>query len=229
MLIEERNENTRSLSFVSISLAMIENSIPIAQNPGIDWYGGLAAMKEEWLVFHLERAQNSPVFKGIAVGNLSQIIWKRPELSFQRLMGHVIEVTDETGQRHWLNLSSGEPVPEPDIANSEEPIDERLFPEHYPQVHPYFEEVSNFLFQQTGQEASLAIDYLEWKNLILIAWHEKKTSGYIHQLGVFEASGSNVDKFILARDRQGMGRDTFFVANDYLFMVCENTDLRVYK
>lgn len=186
-------------------------------------------MKEEWLVFHLERAQNSPVFKGIAVGNLSQIIWKRPELSFQRLMGHVIEVTDETGQRHWLNLSSGEPVPEPDIANSEEPMDERLFPEHYPQVHPYFEEVSNFLFQQTGQEASLAIDYLEWKNLILIAWYEKKTSGYIHQLGVFEASGSNVDKFILARDRQGMGRDTFFVANDYLFMVCENTDLMVYK
>lgn len=229
MILEIRDEATRSLSFVQLPLLLADNARPIAKNPGIGWYGAIAGIQDQMIVFHLDRAENSPVFKGVAAGNLDQLLWENKENTFQHFIEHGIVVSDVAGNQSVLDIFTGKQIASQNISRVVDEVDNRSFPEHYPEGHPFFEEVGNFINKSVKVSLSHGVDYLEWKELILVAFYEKTNSGFSHHLLVFDQSGSIVDKFILATQRQGIGRDAFFVTNHYLFMVAEQSSFLVYK
>ncbi len=228
--IEYRSSHGRTLLFDCLDISTGEVLFD-GINPDIPWEGGVAAAFSNGLLFHLKKAEGSPVFEGLAYVELPSlsIRWQDDSLFLREIKDQSILV-EKDAEQFELNLHTGERIlASSSVVDQPKLILDCLFPEQYPEGSAYFEEVKESLRSFGIEQPVRMMDYLEKAPYVFIGFYESQDDGLTQRLIVLHVDGSIVDNFTLAQSLKNSGRDTFFILGKYLVLVIEKTDLAVYE
>lgn len=101
-------------------------------------------------------------------------------------------------------------------------------PFHYPETNTYFDTVKQFMLQYTNTEPIQGCEYLEYKNLIFIAYYLREGGALANYLLVVDTEGQLHLQERLDQNLQQIGLGTFFIAKDKLILIKEKNQLVSY-
>ena len=247
LLIEERNEADKEVFFSCID---IESGKSILKNyqPDEKFWTGVEAFEDDKIYFHGFTKPDMPGHRGIIVYDLAadKILWRREDLVFlfiyeSRIYAFVQKF--ESREFYSLDEQTGEIVEKfGEDAEEINKLREKLLDEQY-------EKYKDYLFPGTYVQGKLpgnsehlienlkenevisgSIDYVIYKKLLLLSFHNVNNDGKMNN--AFRIIDIDSRKIIF-EDVLNTGvtsyiPDSFFVKNNFLFLIRNKTELMVF-
>lgn len=194
------------------------------------WWINLCAVSGEIILFTLYTDTHNPDKKAVIACSLrdGEVIWWHNDFSVTSISSEtVVGFSEKFGRRELvLNLSTGKSV-EMEV-DAGEIVDVVIRPQQYAQGHSYFETVKTFFNQKFNLSPTVALEYLEYDSLIFIScyFQENELANYLF---IISADGNLLLKEKLDVHLKGIGLDTFFVLDGYVFFVKNKMELVSYK
>jgi hypothetical protein len=196
------------------------------------WWIGLAAAQGNTLLFQSYVNKGNPDHKNLIACNISDasVRWEVAEFSFYDWDDAVIRgyhtvvdiqpavVDVETGVLTKASWDSQPPRVQP----------ESVSPVQYLEGSTHFETVKKFVSTKVEYSPVMGVEYLEWKDWILVSIYVAQPSGLANYLLVFDREGKICLTEKLAENLTGLGTDTFFILSGCLFLVKNKSELVTY-
>jgi len=244
LLVVEARHSDRKVSFAAVDLAnkkLLWNHFVL---PESWWSSGVLLQNGILFVQTFPEGQN-PEPRGISAIEVEvevatqQLRWHQPDLQFLQLVtSSRLLARKPTGagfQYYMLDVTTGIILEESPTPFAELPVPPLVpgrlrFPTHYTPDDQYFESIATFVFQTLRISPQFAFDYAEINHCIIISYYiyaEKQIENF---LAVFDTH-SRVPLLHekIATQRTGIGRDTFFIFDQLLIFVKEQTVLLSYE
>jgi len=247
LIIEEREPETKQVYFHCLNVDSGKKLLSNFQLEDKFWVG-IEAVRDDLIFFHKFAKPDMPKHRGIFAFNIlsKNIIWENPEHTFlflskdklfsykEKFEGRYFysvnplngEIVEELGNDHGkINLLRNESL-------LEENMNDCLFPEIYEPETMLISRANNILNSlRNNFVISGKIEYILKNELMIISFHAVNSKGTLDNL--FKAVDLSKGKYILEevinKETSLFLTDSFFVKDDFLFLLFEKTRLVVYK
>ena len=248
LIIEERELENKQAYFHCL---LLDSGKKILSNFQLDdkfWVGIEAVLGDDIIFFHKFAKPDMPKHRGIFAFDLSkkEFVWQSPELIFLFALDNKIYAYKEKfeGRNYYcINSVNGEVIE--DIGENYQRInylrnessmdasnDGCLFPEAFESDSAIENSASEFIISlRTDFVISGKIEYILKNELLMMSYHEANSRGTLNNL--FKAVDLSTGKYILEeiinKETGLFLTDSFFVKDDFLFLLFGKTRLVVYK
>ena len=247
LIVEEREPEKKQAYFNCLALDSGKKLLKDFQLEDKFWVG-IEAVRNDIIFFHKFAKPDMPKHRGIFAFDIrsKNVLWENSELIFQFLLKEKLYAFREKFQgRSYvsINLLTGEIIEEVgenynfiNALRNESLIEEdskgQMFPEIFETDSLNDNRAENFIkslrnvFVISGK-----IEHILKNELLLLSFHEVSFKGNFNNL--FKAVDLSTGKYILeeviAKETSLYLTDSFFVKDDYLFLLFGKTRLQVYK
>jgi hypothetical protein len=240
LIVEIRQAETRQVTFAAINLSL--NQLLWQQySPVSSWWvtamnisGGLL-----FLQTYVESGQVSQAQGIIAVDiNTQQLLWQKEQVSFLQMSPQGIiasEKKEELPEFYLLDKYTGKSlavIAADQLADWQPEVGTKknlLSPTHYSQDNGYFDKIAQFLSARIGVQAVQAVDYAEFKKLILISYYIYAENQLANFLVIFDEQSHILLHEPIASNADGIGVDTFYIVYNHLIFIKNKTELLGYE
>lgn len=247
LIIEEREPEKKQAYFHCLTLESGKKLLKDFQLDDKFWVG-IESVKDDIIFFHKFAKPDMPKHRGIFAYDIrsQNLVWENPELIFQFLLKEKLYAFREKfqGKSYYsINPLNGEIIEEigenynliNNLRNQslkEEDNNNNLFPEVFKtdtaaksRAIDLINSLRNHFVISGKIEHILKID------LLLVSFHEVNSKGNFNNL--FKAVDLSTGKYILEevinKETSLYLTDSFFIKNDFLFLLFGKTRLQVYK
>ena len=247
LIVEEREPEKKQAYFNCLALDSGKKLLKDFQLEDKFWVG-IEAVRNDIIFFHKFAKPDMPKHRGIFAFDIrnKNVLWENSELIFQFLLKEKLyafrekfqgrsyvsinpltgEIIEEVGENYnFINALRNESLIEEDSKG-------QMFPEIFETDSLNDNRAENFIkslrnvFVISGK-----IEYILKNELLLLSFHEVSFKGNFNNL--FKAVDLSTGKYILeeviAKETSLYLTDSFFVKDDYLFLLFGKTRLQVYK
>ena len=185
-----------------------------------DWWLGIHDFYNGMIVFHLYQDGIEPIPSGLILfdSNENTINYENAEASFLERNGSLLlfqvgdeELTQSIDLGHGGNVTA---------------ITEPLY---YSAESTHYQTIKDFIQQMFQLEIEAGVEYLEYRNLILLSFNSISNMKLKNVFCVLHEDGELIWKETLVEDVKGTGLGTFFVDDDNIWLVKNKTQLKVLK
>ena len=247
LIIEEREPEKKQVYFHCFDL---DSGKKILNNFQLDdkFWVGIEAVKNDVIYFHKFAKPDMPKHKGIFAFNINEkeFIWKNSDLIFLFLFDDKLYAYKDKfeGRNYFsINPASGEIID--DLGENYELVNSLrnlsfqsnsdnslLFPESFDSTTDENNQVAEFVSSLRNHFViSGKIEYILKNQLLMMSFHEANSKGSLNNL--FRAVDLSTGKYILEevinKETSLFLADSFFVKDDWLFLLFGKTRLEVYK
>lgn len=247
LFIEEREPDKKQAYFHCL---LIESGKKILSNFQLDdkFWVGIEDVNDDIIYFHKFAKPDMPKHRGIFAFNIKskELIWQNPDLIFLfRLDGRIYCYKEKFEGRnyHSINASNGEIIE--DLKDNYELINQLrnessgkandesyLFPEAFDNELDIEHSAKNFInslrndFVITGK-----VEYIMKDKLLMMSFHEANSRGSLTNLfkAVDLSSGKYILEEVINKETSLFLTDSFFVKDDFLFLLFGKSRLVVYS
>jgi hypothetical protein len=247
LIIEERETERKLAYFHCLEL---DSGKKILNNfqPEDNFWVGIEAVEGDTIFFHKFAKPDMPKHRGIFAFDMmkKEFIWQNPELIFLFILDEKLYTYKEKfeGRNYYsINPFNGEIIEEigdnyEHINNlrSEASVNEAgngyLFPENF-ETDSVENEQANLSIKSLRNHfvVSGKIEFILKNQLLMMSFHEANSKGSLNNL--FKAVDLSTGKYILEevinKETSLFLTDSFFVKDDWLFLLFGKTRLEVYK
>jgi hypothetical protein len=196
------------------------------------WWIGLTAANNSTVLLHTYINKGNPDHKNLIALDIfsGSVRWEIEEFSFfdwgdGEIAGHLTR--DELVQA-TIEINTGtlkEKIWEvKTIPENTEPIK----PVRYFEGTPNFETVKKFMESRTNYHPTKGIEYLEWKDWIIVSLYTDEGGSLANYLLVLDKNGEVLLEVKLGEKLPGLGTDTFFMLSGCLFLIKNKKELVAY-
>lgn len=236
LLVAEIRNSNRTVSFSALDLAARQwlwHGFLLPEH----WWSSAALARDGVLFVQGLSGGQHPDPRGITALDIRtcQVCWADPAARFERPAGGgAVVVRHASGDDQNLLLRNGKTGialrgtgPEPEHEPPGELSGSAFrFPAHYPQDSPHSASIADFLMRNLGISPQLTFDYAENEHFVVISYYIRADEQMQNRLVVFDTrSGLPVLHQTLASRCAGIGKDTFFIFNNLLVFVSEQTTI----
>lgn len=247
LVIEEREPEQKQVYFHCIELTSGKKILQDFQLDDKFWVG-IESVKDDYIYFHKFAKPDMPKHKGIFAFDIKtkKIFWENSNLTFQFMFrDKMYAYVEEFGGKKFfaLNLQNG--TVEDELGDNPQLINELrdqsiadnnpagyLFPEVFSSdsliENNTFDLISSL---KTDFMISGKIEYLLKNGLLMMSFHTVNEKGKLNN--IFKAVDLSGRKYILEevlnKDTSLFYTDSFFVKDDFLFLLFGKTRLEVYN
>jgi len=196
------------------------------------WWIGLTAANDTTVLFHTYANKGNPDHKNLIALDIftGNVRWEIVEFSFfdwddSEIAGHLTK--DELNQA-TVNIKTGELTEKGWTIKTANEKAGPIRPVGYFEGTPYFESVKEFVQKRTDYHPTKGIEYLEWKDWIMVSMYIEESGSLANYLLVFGTDGEVLLEVKLGEKLPGLGTDTFFMLSGCLFLVKNKTELVAY-
>lgn len=240
LLVAEIRHSNRTVSFAALDLRSRQwlwQDFVLPEN----WWSSAVLLRDGILFVQAFPEGQNPEPRGLTALDIRtrQICWADPDARFVQAAGGaeiIVKHTGDNGETHFLvDAKTGETLREISAENwpqpARQPALERLrFPVHYPPASQHSASIAGFLSQNLGISPQLSFDYAETEHCIVISYYLRTEEQMQNLLVVFDIiSRLPILHETLATRRAGIGKDTFFIFNNLLVFVKEQTSILCYE
>ncbi|HEU5292295.1 MAG TPA: DUF4905 domain-containing protein, partial [Cyclobacteriaceae bacterium] len=196
------------------------------------WWIGLTAANENTVLLHTYVNKGNADHKNLVALDIfsGKIRWEAEEFLFfdwndSEILGHLTktELIQAT-----INIQSGEVTEKTWREDAVEKGRSILQPVQYLEGTPYFETVKKFMEKRTNYHPVKGVEYLEWKDWIMVSLYAEENENLANYLIVFDKHGEVLLEVKLGENLSGLGTDTFFILSGCLFLIKNKTELVAY-
>jgi hypothetical protein len=206
--------------YFTIDLTSLEGK-SIHPPKALDWWSKLVHLYGSRLFIMQYEDQNNPGPGTFLVYDyrLDQIEFSREKVLIDEIFGGTIRgVVMEEEEQKPLELNFGAT----DNAGSAE------FPVLYTEGEEDFATVAEFILTQKDEKISLAVEYLEKDDLIVLSYYLRTAKEYDRYLMVLQNEEVVLDRKI-DRGMKGLSTESFFLFGNQLIFVEDRITLQVYE
>ena len=247
LIIEEREPEKKQVYFHCLDL---DSGKKILSNFQLDdkFWVGIEAVKDDVIYFHKFAKPDMPKHKGIFAFNINEkeFIWKNSDLIFLFLFDDKLYAYKDKfeGRNYFsINPANGEIID--DLGGNYELVNSLrnlsfqsnsdnclLFPEPFDSTTGENNQVAEFVSSLRNHFViSGKIEYILKNQLLMMSFHEANSKGSLNNL--FRAVDLSTGKYILEevinKETSLFLTDSFFVKDDWLFLLFGKSRLEVYK
>jgi hypothetical protein len=213
--LEVRHAESKEASFAVVDYKkkqVLFHGLGLEEN----WWVGLTAFYEGKLFFHLFEGKEYPQPTGLLVADAFEqsLLWERKGVYLEKVNKQGVLVSLLKKEEHTsllLDKESGNELEQKHFADFESTEQEITLPFQYAEGSDYFNTVAQFLKQKLEVEISRRVDYLEYKNHIMISyWKQKKNC-----LVILNEKGEILSHDLLQESEGNQSEETFFLINNY--------------
>ncbi|MCW8811531.1 MAG: DUF4905 domain-containing protein [Ignavibacteriaceae bacterium] len=247
LIIEEREPEKKQAYFHCLTLEAGKKLLKDFQLDDKFWVG-IESVRDDIIFFHKFAKPDMPKHRGIFAFDIrsQNIIWENPELIFQFLLKEKLYAFKEKfqGRSYYsINPLNGEIIEEIgenyDLINNlkseslfEEDSKGQLFPEVFETDSVTDNRAIDFINSLRNRLViSGKIEHILKNDLLSVSFHEVNSKGTFNNL--FKAVDLSTGKYILEevinKETSLYLTDSFFIKNDFLFLLFGKTRLQVYK
>lgn len=247
LIIEEREPEQKQVYFHCIELTSGKKILQDFQLDDKFWVG-IESVKDDYIYFHKFTKPDMPKHKGIFAFDIKtkKIFWENSNLTFQFMFrDKMYAYVEEFGGKKFfaLNLQNG--TVEDELGDNPQLINELrdqsiadnnpagyLFPEVF-EPDSLIENNTFDLISSLKNDFMISgkIEYLLKNGLLMMNFHTVNEKGKLNN--IFKAVDLSGRKYILEevlnKDTSLFYTDSFFVKDDFLFLLFGKTRLEVYK
>jgi hypothetical protein len=247
LVIEEREPEQKQVYFHCIELTSGKKILQDFQLDDKFWVG-IESVKDDYIYFHKFTKPDMPKHKGIFAFDIKtkKIFWENSNLTFQFMFrDKMYAYVEEFGGKKFfaLNLQNG--TVEDELGDNPQLINELrdqsiadnnpagyLFPEVF-EPDSLIENNTFDLISSLKNDFMISgkIEYLLKNGLLMMSFHTVNEKGKLNN--IFKAVDLSGRKYILEevlnKDTSLFYTDSFFVKDDFLFLLFGKTRLEVYK
>lgn len=202
LILEIRDESKREASF---SAFQFKKRSFLWENLMVEepWWVSVAGSSGSELIFQVYDDMQNPEHKTFLALNseTKEVVWKKKEVSFEKL-----EIESDAGK-----------------------ISRASHPFQYLEGNAYFETIKKFLQKTCGKTIVMGAEYLEADGIVCISYYVMEPSGLANYLLVVSENGDVLLKEELGRHLKGLGVETFFILQGYLFFVRNKREFISYQ
>lgn len=233
VLIEVRDEVSFKVKFFALDYqqnVFLWKDVELAEQ----WWVGLTAARGKTLLFQSYVSKGNPDHKNLIACNISDgsVRWEVGEFSFFDWDDTVIRGyhTGDEIQQAIVDVATGvlTKTTWSSSSLSSETQSELMGPVQYLEGTEHFETVKKFVHAKTGYNPVMGVEYMEWRDWIVVSVYTAHPSGLANYLLVFDADGEISLTEKLAENLTGLGTDTFFMLSGCLFLVKNKSELVTY-
>lgn len=247
LIIEERESEQKQVYFHCIELTSGKKILQDFQLDDKFWVG-IESVKDDYIYFHKFAKPDMPKHKGIFAFDIKtkKIFWENSNLTFQFMFrDKMYAYVEEFGGKKFFALNLQDGTVEDELGDNPQLINELrdqsiadnipagyLFPEVFSSdsliENNTFDLISSLKtdFMISGQ-----IEYLLKNGLLMMSFHTVNEKGKLNN--IFKAVDLSGRKYILEevlnKDTSLFFTDSFFVKDDFLFLLFGKTRLEVYN
>ena len=247
LIIEEREPEKKQAYFHCFDL---DSGKKILSNFQLDdkFWIGIEAVRDDVIYFHKFAKPDMPKHKGIFAFNINEkeFIWKNSDLIFLFLFDDKLYAYKDKfeGRNYFsINPANGEIID--DLGENYELVNNLrnlsfqsnndnslLFPEPFDSTTGENNQVAEFVSSLRNHFViSGKIEFILKNQLLMMSFHEANSKGSLNNL--FRAVDLSTGKYILEevinKETSLFLTDSFFVKDDWLFLLFGKTRLEVYK
>jgi len=197
-----------------------------------NWWIGLTAANENTVLFHTYVTKGNPDHKNLIALDIfnGNVRWEIAEFSFfdwddSEIIGYVTR--DELIQAK-INIKSGSLTEAVWSAKAIEVEPELIRPIRYFEGTPHFDTVKEFIQKRTDYQPTKGIEYLEWKDWIMVSFYIEEGGNLANYLLALGKEGEVLLEVKLGEKLPGLGTDTFFMLSGCLFLIKNKAELVAY-
>ncbi len=213
--LEVRHAETKEASFAVVDYKknqVLFHGLGLEEN----WWVGLTAFYEGKLFFHLFEGKEYPQPTGLLVADASEqsLLWERRGVYLEKVSRQGVLVSllkKEEYTSILLDTESGNELGQKDFADFDSVEQDIAFPSQYVEGSDYFNTIAQFLKQKLEVEISRRVDYLEYKNYIIISYWEQKKNFLV----ILDEKGEILFHDLLQKNAGNQSEETFFLINNY--------------
>ncbi|MBC5992388.1 DUF4905 domain-containing protein [Pontibacter cellulosilyticus] len=243
LALEVRDSDLLLAHFCTLDLAEFRLN-KLAVNPSKAWWQGLEDAQHNLVFLHGYGDRKTGQHKGVTAlaAEGGEVQWQLDEMAFYGLAsdGMLVYRADAPDQPLTLvNPKTGntlrDGISQQTAASlvadfSQTRYTNWEYPVMYKDGEPYFEEVCNFIADQSGEKPVVALEYAELSNNIVISYYEEGAVGNLDNfVVVYDLQGNLHLKVKLGSGLSGIGSDTFFIFNLQLYLLRDKHILQVYR
>jgi hypothetical protein len=247
LIIEEREPEKKQAYFHCLTLKSGKKLLKDFQLDDKFWVG-IESVRDDIIFFHKFAKPDMPKHRGIFAYDIKNqnLIWENSELVFQFLLKEKLYAFKEKfqGRSYYsINTLTGEIIEEIgenyDLINSlrnesliEDDSKGQMFPEVFESDIITDNPVIDFIKSLRSKFViSGKIEHILKNDLLLVSFHEVNSKGTFNNL--FKAVDLSTGKYILEevinKETNLYLTDSFFIKDDFLFLLFGKTRLQVYK
>lgn len=240
LALEVRNTDLHQTTFYSLLLqdtSLTELVLATEEQ----WWLGLQAAYKGCILLHGFTDQQNPVPHGLYcyAAQEGHLRWQSTQHQyFGLLKNQLLAIDTSTQQMVGLDLDQGTVIAT--YNNTNKPTEDAqvfanernkitLLPLHYHAKHAYFDIISAFIKQKTGNTAIEAADYLEFKDLVILSYYIYGENKLENRILVCNTEGVTLLDDSLALNLSGIGLDTFFLLENQLIFIKNKNELCSYE
>ena len=240
LLVAEIRHPNRTVSFAALDLQTRQwlwHGFVLPES----WWSSAVLLRSGILFVQAFPEGQNPEPRGITALDIRtrRICWADPDARFAQAAGGaeiIVKHTGGSGETHFLrDAKTGETLREISAENWPQPpplpsVERLRFPVHYPPASPHSASIADFLLHNLGISPQLSFDYAETEHCIVISYYLRTDGQMQNLLVVFDIiSRLPILHETLATRRAGIGRETFFIFNNLLVFVKEQTSIMCYE
>lgn len=225
LLVELRSAAELEVVFVCIDLAkneIIWDDLSFENS----WAFNLCEVDNQNIYFTEFEDGEIPEAKAVMAVSIKnkEILWYKEKVTFETIVNNNVVLTDKKNNQYnkiVVDALQGE-ILEKNISDYEAvPVNSSIIlPYTYEEGSPYFNTVSDFLIRNLKISIVKSCDYIEINSYIIIGFYtlneENKLNNYISLL---DNAGNLLFKELIGENLEGIGSETFFIANKYLIYI----------
>lgn len=247
VVIEERDVNTKEVFFSAIEIDTGKKIFNEYQFDDKNWMG-IEAIKNDLIFFHSYGNPEMPTHKNIIAFDLltQSILWQNDKYVFSFLYDDKIycyQQRFESRKFYTLNCFTGEVIEElnDDVSalnalkeKSLEDFEKQnyLFPEYFNRNEIPLQNYQKYLVQILENNVIKGdISYLIFNNLLIFNYHQVNDEGTLDNIIVAVDLDQNriLLKDILDKNLVNLMPESFFIKDNFLFLIVDKTKLLVYS
>ncbi len=170
--------------------------------------------------------------KGIIAYDIfkEKIIWENPLIIFEKShsKGIIASKLEKENEKIFFEIDKN------GVENQIDSIEITTFdniqhPSSYYQGETYFDTVQMFIFKRFHHQAISQIDYLESNNLLFINYIHQKNEIISKEFVILSKEGKIIAQYNIDNHIKGFGSPSFFVSQNYLFLIQNSSELSVFN
>lgn len=196
------------------------------------WWIGFTAANPQLILFHTYVNRSNPDHKNLIAYDIfdQKIRWEVGEFSFLDWNDSMIwgYRTEKEIVPATISIQTGKVTEQQWAAEPAQTGLDLEKPTRYLDGSAYFETVRKFVSERTPYSIVNGVEYLEWRDWIMVSAYQPQGDKLANYLLVFNKEGELVMEEKLGENLTGLGTDTFFILAGCLILVKNRTELVVY-